>query len=362
MAEATDRAAGGASDAERGALRRAVKLAVRGQGRVEPNPMVGAVLLRDGRAVAEGWHGRFGGPHAEVACLADARSKGVDPAGLVMAVTLEPCCHTGKTGPCTGALREAKVGRVVVGALDPSPHAAGRGVAELRAAGVDVVVLEDEAARELIAPFAKRVTTGLPWVIAKWAQTLDGKTATAGGDSKWISGEASRRLVHRLRARVDAVMVGVGTVVADDPKLTARGVPVRRVARRVVVDPGGQTPEQCDVRRAPAAWIVTRAEAPTLADGSLDLSPVLRRLAAEGATNVLAEGGATLTGHLLKQGLVDELLVFVAPKVVGDDAARGAVRGLGVALMKDALQWTLRGVKRVGEDVMLTYRRVEPRG
>lgn len=330
------------------AMRRALRLARRGEGWVEPNPMVGAVLVRDGVIVAEGWHGRFGGPHAEVACLADAAKRGVEARGATMAVTLEPCCHTGKTGPCTQALIAAGVGRVVVGTVDPSPHAAGRGIGQLQQAGVEVVTgIEEAACRELIAPFVKRVTTGLPWVIAKWAQTLDGRIATATGDSKWISGEASRRIVHRLRARVDAIMVGVGTVIADDPSLTARGVKVKRIARRVVVDPHGRTPGHARVRDEPP---------PTRYVGS-DLRGSLQQLAAEGVTNVLVEGGATLLGHLFAQDLVDEAMVFIAPKLLGDSAAIPAARGRSVARIADCLKLELTSQRRVGEDVLLCYRR-----
>jgi diaminohydroxyphosphoribosylaminopyrimidine deaminase/5-amino-6-(5-phosphoribosylamino)uracil reductase len=326
-------------------MRKAIGLARRGEGRVEPNPMVGAVLVRGGTMAAIGYHRRFGGPHAEVDCL--GRTAPGDAVGGTLYVTLEPCCHTGKTGPCTEAVIASGVRRVVVGTVDPSPHASGRGIARLREAGIDVAVGVCEAeARELIAPFVKRVTTGLPWVIAKWAQTLDGKIATADGDSKWISGEASRRIVHELRARVDAVMVGVGTVIADDPSLTARDVKVRRVARRVIVDPHGRTPAHARVRQSPP---------PTSFIGD-DLRGSLQQLAAEGATNVLVEGGATLLGHLFAQGLVDEAMVFIAPKVLGDAAALDAVRGRSVARIADAWPLSLREVRRVGDDVMLRLR------
>lgn len=330
------------------AMRRAIRLARRGQGYVEPNPMVGAVLVREGVVLAEGWHGRYGGPHAEIACLADAARRGIDPRGATMVVTLEPCCHTGKTEPCTQALIAAGLARVVAGVGDPSPHASGQGFEQLRRAGLDVVCgVEENACRELIAPFLKRLTTGLPWVMAKWAQTLDGRIATATGDSKWISGEPSRRWVHRLRARVDAIMVGVGTVLADDPELTARGVRVKRLARRVVVDPRGRTPPQARVRQEPP---------PTRFIGG-DLRGSLQQLAAEGATNVLVEGGATLLGHLFAEDLVDEALVFVAPRVLGDASAIPAVRGLRADRIAQGVALQLTSLRRIGDDVLLTYRR-----
>ncbi len=333
------------------AMRRALALAELGRGGVEPNPMVGAVLLRDGRMVAAGHHACFGGPHAEVAALADAAAKGVDPRGLTMCVTLEPCAHHGKTPPCAEALIEAGIGRVVVAMVDPFEKVAGRGIALLREAGIRVEVGVREAqARRLNEAFIKRVTTGLPWIIVKWAQTLDGKTATAAGHSQWISNAQSRERVHRWRGRVDAVMVGVGTAIADNPQLTARPTnpaAVHRVARRLVVDRAGRLPADakmlCD--GGPPVSILTG-----------DLRDELQQLAAEGVTNLLVEGGATLVGALLKEKLVDQLLVFSAPKLVGDAAALPAVQGLPCDSMDDALALELIEVERLGDDVLLDYR------
>ncbi|MDH3583092.1 MAG: bifunctional diaminohydroxyphosphoribosylaminopyrimidine deaminase/5-amino-6-(5-phosphoribosylamino)uracil reductase RibD, partial [Phycisphaerae bacterium] len=201
-------------------MRRALKLARRGEGYVEPNPMVGCVIVQDGKVVGEGWHRRFGGAHAEVVAL---RQAGPAARGATVVVTLEPCCRQGKTPPCTGALIEAGVGEVVIGCLDPTPEVDGRGVGELEAAGITTRMgpLHEEATR-LVAPFIKRTLTGFPYVMLKWAATVDGAIATGSGDSKWISGEASRRRVHQWRSRVDAILVGIGTVLADDPSLTAR--------------------------------------------------------------------------------------------------------------------------------------------
>jgi len=363
-------------------MTRALAVAARGLGRVEPNPMVGAVLLRDGEAVAEGWHTAYGGPHAEVAALAAAREAGVDPGGLTMAVSLEPCSHHGKTPPCADALIAAGVARVVVAMTDPNPEVAGRGIARLRAAGVEVVegVLEAEA-RQLNRAYLKRVEAGRPWVTLKWAQTLDGRIATASGDSKWITGDAARRRVHELRGRVDAVMVGIGTAVADNPRLTARGVEVRRVARRVVVDPALRLPRDSHLLTddGPPVTLATSGKAdPTGLPGAveifklntmferqgsdggspgvLELGPLMRHLAeAHGATNVLVEGGAKLAGALFEQGLVDEVWAFVAPRVAGDDSARGAVSGLRCLRIDDTLRLTLEAVERVGDDVLLRY-------
>ncbi|MEO1236161.1 MAG: bifunctional diaminohydroxyphosphoribosylaminopyrimidine deaminase/5-amino-6-(5-phosphoribosylamino)uracil reductase RibD [Planctomycetota bacterium] len=333
------------------AMDRALELAARGRGLVEPNPMVGAVLLRDGEVVGEGFHERFGGPHAEVNALADARRRGVDPKGLTMVVTLEPCSHRGKTGPCAEALIEAGMGRVVVAMVDPFPEVAGRGLARLREAGVEVDVgLREAEARRLNEAFIKRVTTGLPWVTAKWAQTVDGRTATASGDSQWISNERSRVRVHEWRGRVDAVMVGVGTAIADDPLLTARPVDpvlVRRVARRVVADRSGRLPKDAKLLHDGGPPV-------TVIDGELRAG--LCRLAEEGVTNVLVEGGATLIGALLADGLVDQLLVFTAPKLIGDAEAAPAVRGLTCEAIGRAVALELVGVERLGDDVLLDYR------
>src|SRR5262245_52454147 len=246
-------------------MRRALELAERGRGAVEPNPLVGAVLVRDGALVGEGWHQRYGGPHAEVHALAAA---GPAARGATLHVTLEPCCHPGKTPPCTDAVLAAGVARVVAAMSDPFPRVAGGGLARLRAAGLEVEVglCEAEACR-LNAPYLKLLSRGRPWVHAKWAMTLDGKMATRTGDSKWIRGGGSRRLVHELRGRVDAVVVGLGTALADDPALTARP-PGPRVATRVVLDGRGALPGDLQVvrtapetptliattERSPAAW------------------------------------------------------------------------------------------------------------
>jgi len=211
----------------------AFQLAQQGQGTVEPNPLVGCVIVQNGTVVGQGYHRRFGGPHAEIEALRDAGKKA---SGAEVYVTLEPCCHQGKTGPCTEALIEAGVARVIVGCRDPHPAVAGQGLAALCAAGIEVCLEENcEEAKRLIAPFTKLITTGRPWVIAKWAMTLDGKIATHTGSSQWISGAASRTVVHQLRGRVDAILVGRGTAAADDPQLTSRP-PGPRTATRIVLD------------------------------------------------------------------------------------------------------------------------------
>ena len=333
------------------AMASAVRLARRATGRVEPNPRVGCVLLAPGppggrRAVlGRGLHRRFGGPHAEAAALADARRRGTLAPGFTAVVTLEPCCHTGKTPPCADALLAAGVGRVVAGEVDPDPRVSGGGLGRLRDAGVAVEVAPTDETRWLLAPFAKRVTSGLPWVVAKWAQTLDGKIATSTGDSKWISSEASRRRVHRLRARVDAVLTGVGTVLADDARLTARGVRVYREARRVVLDRSGRLPEDASIFKGGPPVEVT-ADPP---------EAVLRRLAAAGCTNVLLEAGPTLTGAFFAAGLVDEVHAYVAPKLLGDPAGLPPAASGPVGRIAEAQALELRVIERIGGDVLLVY-------
>lgn len=326
---------------------RALELAVRGQGCVEPNPMVGAVLVRDNQPLGEGWHGRFGGPHAEVEALADATRNGHDARGATCFVTLEPCSHHGKTGPCADALIKAGVARVVAAMEDPYKEVSGGGFDKLRAAGIDVQVGDGEAAaKRLNRPWLKRLSTGLPWVIAKWAQTLDGKVATRVGDSQWISNEHSRRRVHELRARVDGVMVGIQTVIADDPMLTARGVDVKRDATRVVIDPNARMPETARLRTEPGPPLMV---AP-------DPHVALRRLVDEhDALNVLVEGGSRLLGTMMDAGLVDELWVFVAPKLLGDADGLSAVTGGPRDLVSDAQTLSLEALEELQGDVLLRY-------
>jgi len=358
---------------------RAVALARRGLGYVEPNPAVGCVLVKAGRVVGEGWHRRFGGPHAEVEAL---RRAGRQAKGATAYVNLEPCCHDGKTPPCTDALIAAGVGRVVVGCVDPFEQVAGRGVAALEAAGIEVTVGVGQAESTLLNEgFLKRVLRGLPHVIAKWAATVDGAIATASGDSQWISGPRSRRLVHQLRARVDAIIIGVGTVIADDPMLTAREVTVRRVARRVVLDPDLRTPQRCklvgSVDAAPVV-IVTRRRNLTSAAAKrlerrgvevwgapmrgrrLDVAAMLRRLVTDhAATNVLVEGGAATLGAFLAQKQIDELMVFIAPKLLGDAAHLPAIDLPGGGRRRriaDATPLRLMSMRRVDDDVLLRYR------
>ncbi|MHC4990196.1 MAG: bifunctional diaminohydroxyphosphoribosylaminopyrimidine deaminase/5-amino-6-(5-phosphoribosylamino)uracil reductase RibD [Planctomycetota bacterium] len=362
-------------DGARRLMRRATRLALRGHGGAEPNPMVGCVLVApDGSIVGEGYHRRCGGPHAELVALQQAGGRA---RGATAYVTLEPCDHSGRTGPCSRALIDANVARVVIARPDPTPLAGG-GADRLRSAGVDVQFLQPDRDAWLPSePFAHRAATGRPWVIAKWAQTVDGRIATRTGESQWISGERSRRLVHRERGRVDAILTGIGTVLADDPRLTARGVRRRRTARRVVVDPELRTPDDARLLQtlddAALTLLCTTAarrsgRGATLEargvelldqpapDGQLALDVALGQLVdRHDMTCVLVEAGAGLLGRLFRAALVNEAWVFVGPLVLGDEDATPAVVGCTAAHLTDGVPLELLGTYRRGDDVLLRY-------
>jgi diaminohydroxyphosphoribosylaminopyrimidine deaminase/5-amino-6-(5-phosphoribosylamino)uracil reductase len=324
----------------------------RGRGAVEPNPLVGAVLVRDGQFVAKGHHARFGGPHAEVMALRDA---GEDARGATLYVTLEPCCHHGKTPPCTDAIVSAGVKRVVAAIRDPFPHVRGSGLATLRSAGIEVDLgVHAEAAALVNAPYLKRIATGLPYVTAKWAMTLDGKTAVASGDSKWISSLASRTLVHQLRGQVDAIAVGIGTALADDPQLSARPAGPR-TALRIVLDSKAVLPLSSNLVQTAGQiplLVATTAQAPpqrcealqhhgceVIVFGQRQHVPVLDLLAELGRrdmTNLLVEGGGKVMGAFLEAGQVDAIDAFIAPILEGGDHPHTPVRGAGAASMSAA--------------------------
>ncbi len=345
----------------------ALRLAARGLGNVWPNPAVGCVLVRDGVVVGRGWTQPGGRPHAEVRALQQA---GALAQGATAHVTLEPCAHHGVTPPCANALIEARVARVVTALTDPDPRVAGRGHLMLRSAGIEVTegVLTSEATR-LNAGFLKRVTQGLPFVTLKLAASLDGRTATATGESRWITGPEARRKVHALRMSHDAVMVGSGTALADDPDLTVRDMgavrqpvrivldrllrhsPTSRLGRTAKVHPvwlvhGPSAPEA-----ARTAWEATGAtliEAPEAA-GQLDLTAALRALAHRGLTRILSEGGSTVAAALVKAGLVDELAMFTGNVLIGADG-HPALGGLGLDLLGAALRPSLQQFDRLGKD------------
>jgi diaminohydroxyphosphoribosylaminopyrimidine deaminase/5-amino-6-(5-phosphoribosylamino)uracil reductase len=348
-------------------MRCALAEAARGRGSVEPNPLVGAVVIREGRLIASGHHERFGGAHAEVVAL---RNAGAAAAGATLYVTLEPCCHFGKTPPCTEAILAARIARVVVATRDPFPQVDGRGLARLAEAGVEVEVgCEEQPARMLNGPYLKRLISGLPFVTAKWAMTLDGKSAAASGDSRWISSDRSRELVHKLRGEMDAIVVGRGTIETDDPLLTVRP-PGPRTPARVVLDSAGRLSPSSrlvhTVRESPVLVAVTERASPANREqliqlgcdvvafpgtGRVPIVPLLEELGRREMTNVLVEGGGQVLGSFLDEGQVDAVDVFIAPLLEGGDHARTAARGKGAALMRDALRLRQIDVSRVDGDV-----------
>jgi len=335
-------------------------LAERGRGFVEPNPLVGAVVVRDGQLVGEGWHQRYGEAHAEVNALVAA---GEAARGATLYVTLEPCCHFGKTPPCTEAVIRAGIARVVAAISDPFPQVAGQGAELLHQAGiaVDFGVCETEA-RRLNAPYLKLLAKGRPYVHAKWAMTLDGKIATRTGDSKWISTEASRLRVHALRGRMDAIVVGIGTVLADDPLLTVRP-PGQRTPVRVVLDHRGRTPptsQLAKTARQTPTWIVTAGEpAPQLAALGCeiltypDLAALLDEMGRRRMTNVLVEGGSGVLGSFFDAGEIDEVHAFVAPRLVGGTQGRTPIGGRGVENIAAGLPLVAWSVEIIDGDVYL---------
>jgi diaminohydroxyphosphoribosylaminopyrimidine deaminase/5-amino-6-(5-phosphoribosylamino)uracil reductase len=364
-------------------LSRAIEIATRGRGRVHPNPVVGAVVVKDGTVVGEGWHAEYGGPHAEVNAI--GACNGADLTGATIYVSLEPCCHEGKTPPCTEAILSAGITRVVVASDDPTEKASGRGLGILRDEGVTVDVAGGElAVRARLAnqAFRKHARSGRPWVLFKSAMTLDGKVATRTGDSKWISSESSRELAHRWRASVDAVVVGIGTALADDPQLTARiedpdpTVPPLRQPRRVVFDATGRLPLDSQlVQQAPEiplTVVVSRAAPRSAADALKNagadvivatgeheparVRSALDQLGEAGIHAVLLEGGPHLAGAFLDAGEIDEVRLFLAPLLLGGSKARDPLEGEGVEKISEALRALTLDCERVADDVLISAR------
>jgi diaminohydroxyphosphoribosylaminopyrimidine deaminase/5-amino-6-(5-phosphoribosylamino)uracil reductase len=358
-------------------LARAIELAEQGRGQVSPNPLVGAVLGRDDEVMGEGFHRELGAPHAEVEAIRSAEGRNLENATLY--VSLEPCCHNGRTGPCTEAILTAGIERVVVGADDPSEHASGRGLGILRDEGVEVVVADGELAtraRLQNQPFRKRARTGRPWVLFKSAMTLDGKVATHSGDSKWISGEESRRLAHLWRAECDAVAVGIGTALADDPQLTARVEGVARQPRRIVFDSLARLPLSSQLvrgaRQTPLTVVVSRA-APRAAADALEtygadvivatgeneparVRSALDQLGSAGVGSILLEGGPHLAGAFFDVDEIDEIRLFLAPLVLGGRTARDPLEGEGVEMIASADRALTLECERVDDDLLITSR------
>lgn len=349
----------------------ALELAERGRGWVEPNPLVGAVVVQDGQVVGQGWHEKFGQAHAEVSAL---RESGEAASGSDLYVTLEPCCHFGKTPPCTEAVIKAGIRRVVVAMLDPFPQVAGQGAARLREAGIVVEVgIGEAAARRLNAPYLKRLRTGRPWVHAKWAMTLDGKIATRTKKSQWITGEMSRARVHQLRGHMDAIIIGKRTLLADDPLLTARPAGPRTPTRVVLTRSSEGLPDKCrlleSIHDAPILVITSALGAKRLAgwrdrgaelfecepeaDGNLHVKSLLTELARRDMTNVLVEGGGETLGRFRDAGEIDEVHAFIAPKLVGGEGALSPLGGIGTAEIGQANDLTDWRVEHLGDDVLI---------
>jgi diaminohydroxyphosphoribosylaminopyrimidine deaminase/5-amino-6-(5-phosphoribosylamino)uracil reductase len=395
-------------------MQSALKLAAKGIGSVEPNPAVGCIIVKAGQVIGKGWHKKFGGPHAEINALDDCRNLGVKPDGATMYVTLEPCCHQGKTGPCTDAIIEAGLAKVIVAVVDPSPHADGKGIERLRNAGIEVEVGVCEAEAKLLnAPFLKFITTGKPWVVLKWAQSIDGKVAygasaqtggslnacseqgrgaeglgdshrqaaldaatlesiNVGEDRQWISNELSRADSHRLRRRVGAIVVGVNTVIADDPMLTPRPGKGKKPIR-IVLDRSLRIPLSCRLLRTTKSGPVvvctsevaaetnpkiveriTKKGAEVLAspEGQSNLQFLLDEMTKRGVQQVLVEGGPKVLAAFLKEGLADEICVYIAPKILG---------GAGSVHISDAMAELVSAVglqhvdiKSFGDDVRIS--------
>jgi diaminohydroxyphosphoribosylaminopyrimidine deaminase/5-amino-6-(5-phosphoribosylamino)uracil reductase len=357
-------------------MRRALELAELGRGHARPNPLVGAVIARDDHVLGEGYHAAYGAAHAEAAAIADCE---LDPIGATMYVTLEPCCHQGQTPPCTDAIVTAGIKRVVVASDDPTAKASGRGLGILRDEGVDVLVVDGDlshSARLLNQPFRKHARTGRPLVMFKSAMSLDGHVATQTGDSKWISGEDSRGLVHRWRALVDAVCIGIGTALADDPLLTARTPAATRQPVRVVFDSEARLPTGCQlVRTAPEVHLIVVASRAArrsqleglkaagveviVASGGTEAERITDALDKLGAMNIqsmLLEGGPRLAGSFLDAGEVDEMRVFIAPIALGGRGARMSMEGEGADTIEHAQHADSMRVRTVGQDVLIEAR------
>ncbi len=341
-------------------MARALELAARGRGRTSPNPMVGAVVVKDGHIVGEGFHERAGAAHAEVAALKGA---GELARGADLYVNLEPCSHHGRTPPCVEAIIKAGIRKVYASMTDPNPLVAGRGIARLRDAGVEVEVgLGAEEAAKLNEVFIKYITTGFPFITMKTAMSLDGKIATRTGDARWISGAASRRLVHQLRDEVDAIMVGSGTVCADNPRLTTRLAEGGRDPIRVIIDSQRRVPPTANLFGPGRVILATTKADPPLPPHvemilfpgpKVDLVGLAKALAAREITSVLLEGGAGLNWAAIQAGIVDKVMFFLAPLIIGGESAPTPVGGLGVDQLRDAQPLYDLKVSRVEEDILV---------
>lgn len=355
-------------EVDRAHMARALALAARGLYTTTPNPRVGCVIVKNGMAIGEGFHERAGEAHAEIVALSQARERGHDPRGATLYVTLEPCNHHGRTPLCVDALIDARIARVVAAMADPNP-AASHGAERLRSAGivVEIGVLEDEA-RELNIGFVSRMTRGVPWVRVKVAVSLDGRTALANGESQWITGPEARADGHAWRARACAVLTGVGTIVQDNPRLTVREIETTRQPLRVILDRNAETPRTARIFDGGQLLFVTagkgstewpsNAEVLALPDGAgrIDLAAMLRALAGRGVNELHVEAGARLNGALLDAGLVDEIVVYVAPSLLGDPARGMFERAAPLSSLAGRVPLEWRAIERIGSDLRVIAR------
>ena len=364
-------------------MKRALELAKHGEGHTAPNPLVGTVIVKDGQIIGEGWHALYGGPHAEIMAF---QSLNASAEGATLYVTLEPCSHFGKTPPCVDAIIAHKISKVVVAMLDPNPLVSGRGVQKLTDHGITVQtgILKSESAN-LNEPFLKFITSGCPLIVVKTAMTLDGKLASATGDSKWISNAASRQLVHKMRNKYSGIMVGIGTVLADDPNLTTRLDAaaqddtvkqsfVSADPHRIIVDTHARTPLAAKVLNLPDSKAMTIIATTELAplenrlaleakgatvltlpskDGHVDLKALIVKLGEMHIDSVLVEGGSELIFSLFNEQLVDRVFSFIAPKIIGGRNAKTPVAGEGIAMMRDAIQLENVKVSMIASDILI---------
>lgn len=348
----------------------ALRLAERGRGRTSPNPVVGAVIVKDGKIIGEGWHKKCGENHAEINAFEDAAAKGNDVAGAEMYVTLEPCSHYGKTPPCSKAIIEKQISKVYVGLLDPNPLVAGRGIRMMEDAGIQVEAgILEEKCRKINEIFLKYITEKKPFVVMKTAMTLDGKIAAHTGDSKWVSGQSSRRIVQQMRNDLTGIMVGIGTVLADDPQLTCRTEngrdPVRIIADsnlRIPLDAKVLKDENCIIaatencdrdkmkklQEKGIRVLLTKAE-----HGRVHLAELMEQLGESGIDSILLEGGGGLNEAALKAGIVDRVVTFIAPKLIGGKDAKTPVEGEGFEKMSQAICLENIEINRIGDDLMI---------
>lgn len=356
-------------------MKMVLRLAEKGKGRTSPNPMVGAIITKKGKIIGKGYHRMAGTPHAEIIALEEVGKKA---RGSTLYVNLEPCCHYDKkTPPCTNAIIQAGIKKVVLGMIDPNPKVSGKGIRLLRNAGIEVVtgILENES-KKMNEAYIKYITTGIPFVILKIASSLDGKIATASGESRWITGEQSRKMVHRLRSEVDAVMVGIGTVMKDDPMLNVRLVKGRN-PHRVILDPQLKIPLNARVLNSESErlsgakiYIVTTPDSPNdkivalknkgaeiiyadSKDGYIDLILLIKELGRLGITSIIIEGGSETNASALRSGIVDKVMVFLSPKIIGGHDSKGSIGGKSPDKLANAINLKDMRVKRIGEDILI---------